>query len=428
MDTKTLTVALIGAGNRGQGYTNIMSESNRFKVIAVAEPVKEERDYIKNKHGIKDEMCFDSWEQLLARPKFADVVIIATTDRMHYAPAMKAIELGYNLLLEKPAAPTAEECVAIANAAKRKGVKVLVCHVLRYTPFFGKIKQMIDEGKLGKVLSIHHMECVGNIHQSHSFVRGNWGNAEKSAPMILAKSCHDVDMIQWLIGSPCTSVQSYGALSYFKRENAPEGAPERCIDGCPYAETCHYNSVKLYLEDEKNLWFREAATKDKNPSNERVERALRETQYGKCVFKCDNDVVDHQVVNMEFANSAVASFNMCAFTYNGRFIRVMGTEGELTGDGDRNLIEYFSFKTREHETISTSDKLMTGSITDGHGGGDRGIVNTLYEYLTVGCKSDLLSEIGISTENHLIAFAAEKSRLEHRVINMDDYKKEIGLI
>lgn len=421
-NSKTLKVILIGAGSRGQAYTNLM-QNDKFKVVAVAEPESNEREYIKNLHNIPDEMCFETWEPLLDLEKIADVAIIATVDSMHYAPAMKAIERGYNLLLEKPVAPTAQECADIANAAKERGVKILVCHVLRYTKFFGKIKELINDGALGKVVSIHHSECVGNVHQSHSYVRGNWGNTAKSANMLLAKSCHDIDIIQWLIGSECKQVQSFGSLTYFTRDNAPCDSPEYCIDGCPHGEECYYNAVKLYLEDEKNLWFRNTCTKKVKPSNDEVEKVLRTTQYGKCVFKCDNDVVDHQVVNLEFENGAVASFNMCCFNKGGRFIRIMGTDGELYGDMEENMINYYSFKTKKNKIINPLEEMRDGSVVGGHGGGDEGIVGTLYKYLTEDYNGDMLSEIGISVYNHLITFAAEQSRLENRVINVEEFRR-----
>lgn len=421
-NSKTLKVILIGAGSRGQAYTNLMQD-DKFKVVAVAEPESNEREYMKNLHNIPDEMCFETWEPLLDLEKIADVAIIATVDSMHYAPAMKAIERGYNLLLEKPVAPTAQECADIANAAKERGVKILVCHVLRYTKFFGKIKELINDGALGKVVSIHHSECVGNVHQSHSYVRGNWGNTAKSANMLLAKSCHDIDIIQWLIGSECKQVQSFGSLTYFTRDNAPCDSPEYCIDGCPHGEECYYNAVKLYLEDEKNLWFRNTCTKKVKPSNDEVEKVLRTTQYGKCVFKCDNDVVDHQVVNLEFENGAVASFNMCCFNKGGRFIRIMGTDGELYGDMEENMINYYSFKTKKNKIINPLEEMRDGSVVGGHGGGDEGIVGTLYKYLTEDYNGDMLSEIGVSVYNHLITFAAEQSRLENRVINVEEFRR-----
>lgn len=424
---KTLSVVLIGAGARGQCYTNEMTDE-RFKVVAVAEPIKERREYIKNKHNIPDDMCFNGWEELLAVPKLADIAIISTQDRMHYAPAMKAISLGYNLLLEKPAAPTPKECLDIANLAKEKGVKILVCHVLRYTPFFSKIKELIMEDKLGKVISVHHSECVGNVHQSHSYVRGNWHSTEKSSNMLLAKSCHDIDIIQWLIGSKCTKAQSFGSLSYFTRENAPDGAPDYCIDGCPHADECYYNAVRLYLKCQDDFWydwFRDTATNLVKPSDEEVEKVLRTTQYGKCVYKCENDVVDHQVVNMEFENGATASFNMCAFNKGGRYIRVMGTKGELYGDMEEDIINLFDYATRKDTIINPACTTVDGSHAGGHGGGDIGIINTLYKYLTEGYEGEWLSEIGISVENHLTAFAAEASRLENKVIDVEEYKASL---
>lgn len=423
---KTLKVLLVGAGNRGQSYTNLMTD-DRFKVVGVSEPSEKFRNYIKEKHGISDSMCFGTWEPLLEKEKCADIVIISTMDRFHYEPCIKAIEKGYDILLEKPISPDFRECVSISNAAKKNGTKILVCHVLRYTPFFMKIKEMIDNKKLGKVLSIHHSECVGNIHQSHSFVRGNWGNSDRSSPMILQKSCHDMDIIQWLMGSSCKNVHSFGALTYFTRENAPKGAPDYCNKTCPVFDNCYYNAVKLYLEDDKNLWFREVATKKTVPTNEEVKEALKNTQYGKCVYKCDNNVVDHQVVNLEFENGGVASFNMCAFNQGGRYIRIMGTDGELYGNMEAGTIEYYSFATRTKEMINATNQPVDGSAAGGHGGGDSGIINSLYDYIANECPKDNLSEIEISTKNHLIAFAAEKSRVENKIVNLEEFQNELGL-
>lgn len=420
-----MKVILIGAGLRGTCYTDLMTD-DRFEVIAVAEPVKERRDYIKNKHNIPDELCFSDWKPLLEKEKFADAAVIATMDRDHFEPTMEAIGKGYNLLLEKPVTPSPEECVQIANFADKMGVKIMVCHVLRFSPFFRTLKNMINDGKVGTVLSVHHAELVGNLHQSHSFVRGNWGNSERSSFMLLQKSCHDMDIIQWLIDSPCKSVNSFGSLTYFTKENAPEGSPEYCYEGCPHADTCLYNAIKLYYDDKENLWFREAATKIPKPTDEEVMHALKTTQYGKCVYKCDNDVVDHQVVNLEFENSAVATFTMCAFNKGTRSIRIMGTKGELFGDMEANTIEYFDFETRETTVINPNEQNLSSTIVDGHGGGDAGIVDTFYKYTTEGYYGDDVSEIGISVDNHLIAFAAEKSRLEHRVIDIKDYRAELN--
>lgn len=419
---KTLKVALIGAGLRGKAYTDIMKDNEGFSVVAVADPNKARRDSIKNIHNIPDEMCFENWDALFAMPKLADIVVIATQDKYHHEPAIKAINMGYNILLEKPVAPTPEECAEISSLAKEKGVKVLVCHVLRYTPFFKTIKQYIMDDKLGDIISIHHLEPVGNVHQSHSYVRGNWGNTKRSAPMLLAKSCHDLDIIQWLMDSKCKKVQSFGGLKYFKEENAPEGAPEYCIDGCPHGEECFYNAVKLYLDDKKNNWFRSAATNRVNPTDEEVEEALRTTQYGKCIFKCDNDVVDHQVVNMEFENGATAAFTMCCFNKGGgRALNVMGTKGSLFGDAASDTIDYYDYATGESTVLHPYNDAVNNSLVGGHGGGDSGVVGTLYKYLTEDYDGAWLSEIGISVENHMIVFAAEKSRLEGTIVDMGEF-------
>ncbi|MBQ7624481.1 MAG: Gfo/Idh/MocA family oxidoreductase [Clostridia bacterium] len=423
---KQLTVALIGAGGRGTTYVSLM-DKEKFKVVAVAEPIKERRDRIKDRFGIPENMCFETYEPLLERPKLADCAVIATSDKGHFEPAMKAIEKGYDLLLEKPVAPTCEECVKIAALAKEKGVKILVCHVLRYTKFYSKIKEMIKNGAVGKVVSIDHSENVGNLHQSHSFVRGNWGNTEKSSNMLLAKSCHDIDIIQWLMDEKCVKVQSFGSLYYFRPENAPEGAPEYCIEGCPHSKECLYDATVIYSKEHKGWYKRHALQKD-DPTDEDYEKLLKTTQYGKCVFKCDNDVVDHQVVNMEFESGATASFSMCAFNEGGRYIRVMGTKGEIYGSGKDDILDFFDFRTREHTIIKPNETSLDDSITNGHGGGDGGIVATLYEYLVNGYKGDMLSEIGISTENHLIVFAAEESRLKNKVVNMKEFYKETGFV
>jgi len=414
-------VILIGAGIRGQGYTNLMAEQTDFQVVAVAEPIEERRLYVQEKHRIPDERCFESWEGLLALGKIADVCIVATMDREHTAPALAAMKAGYDLLLEKPTAPTPEECVLIEQTAQAHGRFVLVCHVLRYTPFFRLLKKLIDDGEVGQVVNIQHNEGVGHLHQSHSYVRGNWGNSDRSAPMILAKSCHDMDILQWLMGEACTKVQSFGTLSHFTRDNAPAGAPEFCIEGCPVGESCVYNAVKLYLHSKSN-WFRCAATKRIRPTDADVERAIRTTNYGRCVYQCDNNVVDHQVVNLEFENRATATFSMCAFNQGSRTIRIMGTKGEIMADMGDDFVSLFRFSSGAVEKIIISEALSDQSIVGGHGGGDGGIVRAL---ATLGDKHspyrDSLCDISTATRNHMIAFAAEESRLSGQVVDMQEF-------
>ena len=412
-------VILIGAGSRGNAYTRIGQEIDLFEVVAVAEPVDARRNFVAKRHGLTEENLYTTWEPLIAKGKIADAAIIATMDRDHFAPTMAAIEAGYDILLEKPVSPLPEECRAIEDAAKKKGVKVLICHVLRYTPFFRAMKKMIDDGRVGEVINIEHTEAVGNIHQSHSFVRGNWGNSERSSFMLLQKSCHDMDILQWLVGKNCKRVQSFGSLTYFKRENAPEGAPDFCIDGCPKADTCPYNAVKLYLESD-STWFRTTSTLNPEPTDADVEKAIRTTNYGRCVFKCDNDVVDHQVVNLEFEGGTICTFTMSAFNTGGRFIRIMGTKGEIVAEAAKPTFIYRNLETREEEELSIENQICNDTITAGHGGGDTGIMYSFYDMLN-GKVDKELSNIEISVKNHMIAFAAEKSRLEGRIVSLDEF-------
>ncbi len=431
-NSKTFTVALIGAGLRGINYTSIMQDCpEKFKVIAVAEPDEGRRNQIKKKHHISDDMCFNSWEDMLSKPKMADITMICTQDDMHYEVALKAIELGYDIVLEKPVAPTARECADIALAAKDKNVKVLVCHVLRYTSFFKKIKTLIMDGIIGDVMSVIHVEAVGNVHQSHSYVRGNWHSEKDSTPMLLAKCCHDIDIIQWLIDKPCKRVQSFGELTYFKSENAPEGAPVRCIDGgCPIENTCPYNCKKLYYESKDNVWFRPACAsgiaKSHVPTNQEIMTALKTTDYGLCVFHANNDVVDHQVVNMEFEGGTTVSLTMNAFNKGGRYIRIFGTKGELYANMSDTEISVYTFDDDKHRKVRIKD---TGKIiVEGHGDGDQGMIAEMYDYFNENYNGFCAADIDISVKNHLIGFAAEKARKAGTVESIDEFFKEYGII
>ena len=424
--SKQLKVILIGAGNRGCNYVRLAKENcpEKLDVVAIADPDLSRGREIIEAYGIPEEMIFDDWKKVLALPKFADAAIIATQDNNHFEPACAALVAGYDLLLEKPVAPTAEECLGISDLANSLGRKVVVCHVLRYAPFFETVKHIIDSGRIGKVVNIVHTECVGNIHQSHSYVRGNWRDSKESSPMILAKSCHDLDIVQWLLGKECTRVQSFGSLSYFRPENAPEGAPEYCIQSCPHESECVYSAVKIYKERQFPVWVR-YVTKKENATDEEIEKIISETNYGKCIFKCGNDVVDHQVVNLEYEGGETVSFTMSAFNKGGRKINVMGTAGELWANMSDKTVHIFDFKTREIETIDVLNYVKDESIVGGHGGGDLGIVKAFCEYLTGEYKGNAVSDISTSVGNHLVAFAAESSRLEGKVINMDEFTNEI---
>ena len=415
-----IQAVVLGYGNRGASYSDYaVKHPDDLEIVAVADPIANRLQYAAQLHGLPEDRIFTDWRQIADQPKMANFAIIATQDHMHLEPALAMIEKGYNLLLEKPMATTPAECKQITEAAEKKGVGIIVCHVLRFTSFWTTLKGIIDSGAIGKVMSITHMENVGNRHQSHSFVRGNWRKNSEATPMILAKCCHDTDLIQWLIGKSCKKVQSFGSLTYFTKENKPAGAPARCTDGCPHADTCFYNAIKLYYDDKNNTWFRSViANTVTNPSDEAVMEALRTGPYGRCVYDCDNDVVDHQIVNMEFEDMTTASLSMNAFNKGGRFIRIFGTEGEITM-GEGKWFDVYSFADRQ--TTQVPIDTIGNSISSGHGGGDVGIMIDAVNYFGNGIASPSVCDIRMSYLSHLIAFAAEESRLTGTVVDLEEY-------
>ncbi|BBH19492.1 oxidoreductase [Paenibacillus baekrokdamisoli] len=419
---RKITAALIGAGQRGMdAYASYaLKNPGDIQFVAVADMNSERRERFQQAHDVSDEHCYSSWEQLLDGPKLADAILICTQDKLHYKPAIKALEKGYHVLLEKPMSPNPLECIVMGDYAEKYKRVFSICHVLRYTDFFVTIKKLLTEGRIGRLVSIQHTENVEFGHQAHSFVRGNWNNSETSSPMILAKSCHDMDILLWLADADCTKVSSFGSLTHFRKESAPEGAPQRCLDGCPVQDECSYYAPKAYLE--RNDWvapiLRSVVSDD--TSDEGVLQALKEGPYGRCVYHCDNNVVDHQVVNLEFANEVTVAFTMCAFTSEGgRSLKLMGTRGQIRADMEKNVIELTSFITGKTETIHLDVAL------EGHGGGDYGIMREFIRLVQSDGEEKGLTGARISVQSHLIAFAAEKSRLESRVIAMPDYISEL---
>ena len=420
---KQLTAIVLGYGLRGQAYSKYaVNNPQELKIVAVADKEKSKRDYAMERHNLPGEMIFDDWKNLTALPKMADFAIITTQDKMHVEPALACIEKGYNLLLEKPIAPTAEECKKITLAAEKKGVKVIVCHVLRFTALFQTVKDIIDSGELGDIMSVIHTENVSVENYSHSYVRGNWRNLKESSPMLLAKSCHDTDLVQWLIGKKCTKVQSFGSLRHFIKENQPKDAPDYCLDGCPHKDECAYHAESFYL----NAWegWRDTVAGKVAASDEEILAALKKGPYGRCVYACDNDVVDRQVVNMEFEDGCTVSFTMAALNKGGRFMRIYGTRGELRASmANGSRISVYDFATKQTREIDLN-KLTVG-IEDGHGGGDTGIMIDVIKAFSGGQPSKSVTDIRTSYLNHLICFAAEESRQNYSVVDMDEFEETV---
>ena len=424
---KQLKLILIGGGDRGSSYLKSLDVyPEKFELVGLAEPVEAKREYLREKYGVPADKCFESWEDILELPKFADVAMICTQDKMHFAPAMKAIEKKYELLLEKPIAPTPEECYQISEAAHKNGVRVLVCHVLRYTPFYKAVKKFLDDGCLGEIININHTEGVGNLHYSHSFVRGNWRREDESSSMILAKCCHDTDLFQWLVGEECTKVQSFGMRSFFREENKPEGAPARCLDGCPHKDTCYYYAPDLYKVDTAEVQhFRGIVARKFNPTDEEVDEILKTSPYGRCVYQCDNDVVDHQIVNIQFGKDKLMTHTMSPFNKGGRISTIMGTKGELRLDMEEQVMTFYDFATRETKEVYRPEVSIDQTIAGGHGGGDSGIMQDLYEYIANNNPSSSISDVSVSCMSHLICFAAEEARKNNTVVYMDEYIKSL---
>ena len=424
--TKKVSIIIVGAGGRGTGYFELLKKMpERAEVVGVAEPRDFQRNRIADHYNLPEERRFRCWSEVAKLPKFADAVFICTQDAMHEAPAIAFAKLGYNILLEKPIAPTAEACRRICAAVKEAGVVFAVCHVLRYTQYTRAIKRILDAGTLGKVVSMQHLESVAHWHQAHSFVRGNWRNEQESSFMLLAKCCHDVDWIRYLMDRPCDEVQSFGSLYHFRAENQPEGAADRCTD-CPAGveSTCPYSALKIYLRDRifKGIkgWPTDVLTDDL--TTEGVLKALKEGPYGRCVYKCDNDVVDHQVVNMKFNDGATAQMVMTAFSDVGRVTRIFGTEASLYGDGQKITIHRY-YNSDPHDVTVNEEVIDTnivndGGILSGHGGGDGGIVDAFVYALETGDTSAILSGTDVTLESHLMTFAAEDSRRCGQVVKI----------
>jgi len=413
-----LKAVLIGAGQRGNVYTSYaLRQPKELEIVGVADPNDDRRESFRSKYNIPEPHSFKKWEDLLSGPRIADAVIICTQDSMHYEPTMAALELGYHVLLEKPMSPSPQECVAMAEQADRKGRILTICHVLRYSPFFVTLKQLLERGEIGDLVTVQHNENVGYWHQAHSFVRGNWRRADESSPMILAKSCHDMDILQWLIDDVCTEVSSFGSLFHFKVDQAPAGAPMRCLDGCPVSDTCAYYAPRIYLTENTD-WPTSVISEDL--SFEGRYQALQEGPYGRCVYHCDNDVVDHQVVNMRFKKGTTVAFTMTAFTNDvSRTMKLMGTKGEIRASMEKNEIEYIRFGTNQRHLIRLEE--ADGHV--GHGGGDSRLVADFVRQAASGVIGQGRTSARASVQSHLLAFAAETSRLENRIVHMDHYMK-----
>lgn len=469
-----IQAVLIGAGQRGaEAYgPYALAHPDELRFAAVAEPDPARRDRFAAKHGIPPEDRFESWEPLLQAPRRGQAALICTQDRQHTAPTLAALDAGYDVLLEKPMATSPEECRRLVAAAEASGRQLHVAHVLRYTPHFQKMREIVQSGALGQIIDVAHRENVSYWHMAHSYVRGHWANRGQSSPMILAKCCHDFDILLWVLGRRCEQLSSVGSLRHYRPENAPEGAPDYCLDGCPVAGTCPYYAPYIYI-DLLPLWRSFAETSRgyprlvarlqehapgllrtlsrvlpplrqitayrgwprsvvaADPTVENVTAALKTGPYGRCVYHCDNDVVDHQVVSMRFENDLSVTLTMHGHAHiEERTTRIEGSRGALYAQFGLGgaWIELREHRSGERRLFDTS-----ASASSGHGGGDRGLMAAFVQSLRAQpgspeSGSSHVGQLGLTLaeqalESHLMAFAADQARLEGRTVSMKEWER-----
>ena len=415
-----LEMVMIGAGGRGYlAYgPYALAHPDEVRFTAVVEPDDSRRQRFAAAHNIPLERQLRSWQDLVERPQLAAAALNATMDRMHYPSTLALLGAGYDVLLEKPMATSAAECVELVNTATQRGRVLQICHVLRYAPFFRTVYDVVTSGRLGDIVSFQWSENLVYWHFAHSFVRGKWNNSDTSGPMILTKCCHDLDLLIWMLGRP-RSVLSSGSLTHFRRERVGPEIPERCTDGCPIEAECAYFAPRLYIENNPGKWARDPVSLDHSP--EALRRGLESGPYGRCVYRADNNVVDHQVVQLAFDNGLSATLTMQGASHvEGRTLRIDGMRATLLGNESRNELVL-----QDHFSLS-SETLHPEGVEGGHGGGDAGVLHDFVRGLQSGERT-VLTSAADSLASHLLAFAAEEARVTQRIVNFNHYVEEVAV-
>lgn len=409
-----LRVAVLGAGQRGFILADLTAAHPHLaQIVAVAEPRDAYRQQFVRQFNLDPHLAFSSWQEFVLHCPAVDAVIVTTLDRDHVGPAVACLLRGIPILLEKPIAPTWEEVLDIQRAQANSGAMVAVCHSLRYQPGFNLVKQLVQSGRLGEIRTVDLIEQVGYWHFAHSYIRGNWGNSGRATPLLLAKSCHDLDYLSWLLDVPCEAVASFGQLSHFHPSRAPEGAPARCLDGCPIEHSCAYSAVRQYVQTDRTVW--PASVISHEHSQQAHLEALRMGPYGLCVYRADNDVVDHQTVMLEYAQGQTATFTVTGFTQSGgRRLRVHGTEADLTFD--EHVV------TLRHYASGRTEEMRAGGEGP-HGGGDLRVVRHWLEAIRRNEPAWLLTDLTSSLASHAVGFAAELARREKRLVRVAEIAK-----
>ena len=402
INTAPLSIVAIGAGNRTAKYLHyILNHPEEVRLVGVVEINGLRRQNVAKAAGLRPSQCFSDVDSFFLDPVKADAVLICTPENAHFRPAMLALDHGYHVLLEKPIAQTLEECRAIAEKADTRGLTVGICHVLRYHPYFQKFKELVDNGELGQIVSVDHRASVGLDRATHSYVRGIFSSEKKTNPVLLSKCCHDVDFIVWLIGAKCRRLSSFGSLRWFTSSAAPEGAADRCVN-CGIESDCPYSAVNLYKR--RGAWTKNFDIPEGCTLADVVDRELEEGKFGRCVYHCDNDVVDHQVLSMIMENDVTVNMSMDFFTLEDhRITHVCLTHGEIYGDESRITVNDFRTRTRRIYDFSG----LEGKPF--HAGADIEIIRDFVNTLRMNRHKSILTGINDSIESHRICFNADVS-------------------
>lgn len=413
------TVAIIGAGNRGRDCYGqyIREHPEQIQAVAVAEPEEERRSLFADEHDIPSRNQFTDWNELLQRDRLADGLIISTLDTMHVEPALKAMDKGYKLLLEKPISTNLDGIRKVYRKYRDTNATVLVAHVLRYTRFFQKLKELLEQNVIGNVRFVDLVEHIGYFHFAHSYVRGNWRNTDVAAPIILAKSCHDLDILHWLLGTRTKVLSSRASREVFRKENQPEEAADRCLD-CDIEPDCPYSARKIYLQDIDGTEWPASVISNDHSYNGRLD-ALRNGPYGRCVWDCDNNIPEVQRVCMTQEDNTEVTFSLTAFSRKiNRTLRLSGSEGEIEADLEEGRIELFQFGQNK-QTIDLQENEGL------HSGGDTGLMEHFVDVLNDGGSDrEWATTLERSIESHLMAFAAEASREHNEIIELEPWRKK----
>lgn len=425
MENRPITAIIVGAGHRSFVYSELAKTNpEMLKIVGVADPNPIRRKKAMDYFGFKEDMCFENAEELAKKGKLADTVINGTMDEQHLETAVPLLDAGYDMLLEKPFAPNEEEMRQIVNCAKKNNSKVMICHVLRYTPFYYAIKERIVNGEIGDIINIQTTEHVSYHHLSTSYIRGKWANSDKChTSMLLAKCCHDLDIIMWMMSeTKPKQISSFGGKFQFKPENAPKEAGTICMKDCPLVDTCVYSTKRLYIDhpDRWAFYVWDALEGKKDVTIEdKIALMKSDSPYARCIYKCDNNVVDHQSVLINFESGATGTHNMVGGSAEPRReIHIIGTKGEIFGNFEESKFTVLKIDPspdahNEECDVEEVDLRVTGDMVGaygGHGGGDERLAADFVKFIRGEKPSLACTSIFDSVAGHLSVYLADKSR------------------